>query len=193
MGPGRPVAAVREQVAACSPGLLELVRVAQRDLFRAREGSSRCCWGRGSPSRRDAACTAQMRAPAGRVIPRSSSSTTPTNLTNSTPAGRCRSKPARPRQGRRASPPQAARPKLGSQGHGDNGGRGPHSLRPWLPSPSCHAGAEARQGHIAGCRSGRYPGLVEVDGHTSQCPSSWDGLHPPSEERGSPVGGVRRL
>ena len=36
LGRGRPVAAVREQGAGCGPGLLELVRVAQRDLFRAR-------------------------------------------------------------------------------------------------------------------------------------------------------------
>jgi hypothetical protein len=35
LGRGRPVSAVREQVAAGGPGLLELVRVAQRDLFRA--------------------------------------------------------------------------------------------------------------------------------------------------------------
>ena len=46
------------QVAACRPGLLELVRVAQRDLFRA-GGKFPLLLGSGSPSRRDAACTAK--------------------------------------------------------------------------------------------------------------------------------------
>jgi hypothetical protein len=91
--------------------------------------------------------------------------------------------------------PAPAGPEVqqGGQGRGDDGGRRPRSLRPSPPSPSCNTGADVRQGHIRLRRSGRHPGLGEVHGHTSQCPSSRDTRHPPSDVvrlpcwRGTPV------